>query len=64
MLKNTMVLCSMQNCNSEGYLSIVVNFFTDKFVDVPYCKTLWRVCENHARVIASPELDIRVQVLH
>ncbi len=54
----------MKNCNSEGYLSIVVNFFIDKFADTPYCKTTWRVCENHTRVISSPELDIQIQVLH
>jgi len=54
----------MKNCNSEEHLSIMVNFFTDKFADVPYCKTIWKVCQNHARVIASSELEIRVQVLH
>ncbi len=59
-----MVLCSMKDCNSEGCLSIMVNFFTDSFAEIPHCKTIWRVCKNHARAISSPELDIRVQVSH
>lgn len=53
----------MNDCRKKGRLSLIMNFYTDQLADIPYCKTIWILCENHIRAISSPVLDIQVQIV-
>jgi len=57
-----MVLCIVPFCNSEAYLVIMLYYFPSKFAKKPSCKTVFRMCENHARKISGKETVVKIQV--
>ena len=56
------MICNILGCNTESYFRILYCHYNKS--KIPFAKEIMRVCENHARMIADEDSEIKIQVLH
>jgi len=59
-----MVLCIVPYCNAEAYFVIMLYYYPSRFAKKPSCKTVFRMCEKHARIISGNETVVKIQILN
>ncbi len=58
-----MVLCIVPFCDAEAFIVIMMYYFPSKFAKKHSCKTVFRMCEKHARTISGKETVVKIQIL-
>ncbi len=58
-----MVLCIVPFCNEEAYRVIMLYYFP-RFSKKSICKTVFRMCDIHARKISGKDTIVKIQILN
>ena len=56
------MICNILGCNTESNFRVLYSHYNKS--KIPFAKEIMRVCENHAKMIADKDAEIRIQVLH
>tara|TARA_B100001939_G_C16854030_1_gene578775 strand:+ start:593 stop:763 length:171 start_codon:yes stop_codon:yes gene_type:complete len=56
------MICNILGCNTESNFRVLYSHYNKS--KIPFAKEIMRVCENHAKMIANEDAEIRIQVLH
>ncbi|WP_067960704.1 hypothetical protein [Nitrosopumilus sp. Nsub] len=57
-----LMICNILGCNAESYFRVLYSHYHKS--KTPFAKEIMRVCENHGKMIADEDTEIKIQVLH
>jgi len=56
------MICNILGCTTESNFRVLYSHYHKS--KTPFAKEIMRVCENHAKMIADEDAEIKIQVLH